>query len=83
MKEIEKEWQSIDRAIGYVEGFIPAVWAMNTMDEHNMVAAETVGEFEDVVHSLACSVARVRELMDAARMEPVKQLRDLGIEVNA
>ena len=64
MSELEREWQAIDRAIGYVQGFIPAIWAMSTVDEREVVPAESIGEFEEAVRGLACSTARVRELTE-------------------
>ena len=68
MTELEKEWQSIDRAIGYIQGFMPSVWAMCDLQpmDSEAVSAEAVGEYEQVVSSLTCSVGRVRELMEVA-----------------
>ncbi|MBR2684055.1 MAG: hypothetical protein IKE22_12410 [Atopobiaceae bacterium] len=62
MTELEKKWQAIDRAIGYIQGFVPAIWAMSTVDEREIIAAESIGAYEEVVADLAVSLARVREL---------------------
>ena len=62
MNELEKQWQAIDRAIGYVKGFMPAIWAMSTADDREVVAAESIAELEQVVDDLMVATARVREL---------------------
>lgn len=62
MTEIEKSWQAIDRAIGFIQGFVPAVWAMSAADEREVVSVESIGAYEEVVADLAVSLARVREL---------------------
>ena len=64
MSEIEKCWQAIDRGIGYVQGFMPSIWALSTVCDREIVAAESIGEFDQVVGDLACSLARLRELME-------------------
>lgn len=64
MSEVEKCWQAIDRGIGYVQGFIPSIWALSTACDREIVDAESIGEFDQVVSDLACSLARVRELTE-------------------
>ena len=67
MSEVEKCWQAIDRGIGYVQGFMPTIWVLMNICDREIVDAESIGEFEQVVGDLACSLARVRELMEVER----------------
>lgn len=62
MTEVDKCWQNLDRAMGYIQGFIPSIWAMSTMDEREVVTAESICEFEQVVSGMAVDLARVREI---------------------
>lgn len=65
MTDLQKAWQTIDRSIGYIQGFIPAIWALDSMQgERELVPTESVGAFEDVVSELAVAAARVRELTE-------------------
>lgn len=65
MTKLQKQWQTIDRSIGYIQGFIPAIWALEeAQGERELVPAESVGTFEDVVGELVSAVARVRELTE-------------------
>lgn len=71
--ELERQWQAIDRGIGYVKGFMPAIWALGTLDERELVTAESIADLEQVVDDLMVSLARVRELE-----EPKKAVESCG-----
>ena len=68
MTELEKVWQDIDRAIGYIQGFLPTVWALTEVQtsgcSRDIVTAEAIGEYDDVVKGLATQTARLRELYE-------------------
>jgi len=67
MTEIEQCWQDIDRAIGYIRGFMPAIYALaevQTSDlPHDIVSIESIIECENAVKDLATKTARLRELV--------------------
>lgn len=65
MTELQKAWQTIDRSIGYIQGFVPVIWALDAVQgERELIAAESIGAFDDVVSELATAIARARELTE-------------------
>jgi hypothetical protein len=67
MTELEKLWQDIDRAIGYIKGFMPTIYALDEVQtsdlSHDIVSIESIIEYENVVKDLATQTARLRELV--------------------
>jgi hypothetical protein len=67
MTELEKVWQDIDRDIGYIQGFTPAIYALAEMKTTgyscDAVTTEQIVKYEDVVEDLATKTARLRELV--------------------
>lgn len=64
MSETDELWQEIDRAVGYLQGFMPALWAMLTCCTREVVSDESVVELERVVGDIATATARMRELTE-------------------
>lgn len=63
MTEIDNIIERVNRAIGWLQGFSPAIWAMNTVQEREVVGSAVVGEYDKIVSDLSQGVARGFQLL--------------------
>ena len=52
MTEVERYWNTIDCAVSWIEGFIPSIWAMQTVQQPVVVADSSLVELEEKIKVL-------------------------------
>jgi len=69
MTEVERCWNTIDCAVSWIEGFMPAIWSIVAVQQPEVVAAESVAELEEKVKVLKVSLDKLWDACGDERAE--------------
>lgn len=69
MTEVERCWNTIDCAVSWIEGFMPAIWAMQTVQQPVVVADSSLAELEEKVKALKVSLDKLWDACEDERAD--------------